>query len=166
MSCVQEDLSKELMTRVNEPETMKQLLLNGADINYQTDKGWCVLFEMIMADKVALVRDFHRKGMHLVMKDNKTRTGLFWTLHHHQEEMLHALLSLGYDANEEVVSGLSALHYASYLDNVSMVEALLQAGANPEHTDNYGNTAMAYAKHYGKEESYAFLQGYVKEHSK
>ena len=49
MSCntLQDALSSELILSAKDIDTIKQLLINGAEINYQSTDGWCLLFELI-----------------------------------------------------------------------------------------------------------------------
>ena len=43
-------------------------------------------------------------------------------------------------------SGAALLHYAAFTDNIGTINLLLGAGADPLKANNYGHTAMEYAK--------------------
>jgi len=44
------DLSELLMSNIEDEYTFNQLLFNGADLNFQTARGWCVLFEAVTSN--------------------------------------------------------------------------------------------------------------------
>lgn len=65
-------------------------------------------------------------------------------------EMLHDALEQNVDINAVTVDGWSALHFAAYKGYADMVNALLEAGIDPEIEGNiYKRTALHYAVNQG-----------------
>jgi len=153
MSCntLQDALSSELILNARDITTVKQLLDNGADINYQSTDGWCLLFELISINaykSIELLRP-HRFNIHL--KDAKGRSSLFWAIHYKHKAVIQVLLTMGLDLQENISDELPSLHYAVYKKSADIVHLLLDTGANIEATDIYGHTALDYAIMYENE---------------
>jgi ankyrin repeat protein len=56
-----------------------------------------------------------------------------------------------------VTQGLPALHYAVYKNNMDIIALLLEGGIDIESKDSHGNTALAYAHLYEREEVITLL---------
>jgi ankyrin repeat protein len=151
MSCntLNDALSSELILHATDIQTVKQLLLNGADINYQSDEGWCLLFELVSLNLSQEIASLKNMPFNLEIMDNKGRNALFWSIYHEHHEVLNTLIELGCDLKSPVINDLPALHYAVYKNNAEIVDLLLEKGFNIETKDPYDNTAMDYALHYG-----------------
>jgi len=160
MSCnsLQNALSSELILHARDIVTVKQLLLNGADVNYQSDEGWCLLFEFISLDLDQHILSLEEFSLNTDVKDGKGRSALFWAIHHESAKVMNALLQLGCDVSELVMDGLPALHYAVYKSNAKIVNVLLEKGADIESHDMHKNTALSYAYLYKKEEMITLLK--------
>jgi len=160
MSCntLQDALSSELILNAKDITTLKQLLLNGADINYQSDEGWCLLFELISLGLERHIQEINAPTLDLHITDNKGRSALFWAIYHEHPHVIKTLLSLGYDMKLPVTQDLPALHYAVYKNNASIVSTLLEYNANINLEDKYEQTALSYAYHYKRDEMIDLLQ--------
>ena len=123
---VKQELSKELIFHVDNINTLKQLILNGADINYQNINGWCALFEAVCLGYNETVVFLISMQGDIQLKDKKGRNALFWALYHEDISMVKTLISLGVNPKEEVYPGLSSLEYASYKNNVFLIDILLK----------------------------------------
>lgn len=150
MSCntLQDALSSELILHAMDIQTVKQLLLNGAQINYQSEEGWCLLFELTSLNLHEEIASLHNSGFNLEITDSKGRNALFWSIHHEHNEVLKTLIDIGCDLTRPAVNDLPALHYAVYKNNKEIVTLLLEEGIDIECKDAYENTALAYAYHY------------------
>jgi len=159
MTCTsfKESLSAELILHANERNTLQQLLLNGADINYQSKDGWCLLFELISLGLPQDIFDLRSYHINLNIKDNKKRSALFWAIYHENIDVIHTLITMGYNIKEDVSKNLHALHYAVYKNNTSVVNVLLDAGIDIRTQDKYDNTALSYAYLYKHEEMLTLL---------
>lgn len=153
--------SQELIYEVKKFQTLKQLFLNGADINYQYPNGWCLLFELTISGLRDELEYFAEKGIDLEVRDRKGRTALFWAINHEEEQMVALLLKLGNDANEKVILTLPALHYAVYTNNKEIVSILLNHGACMENKDLDNKTALDYAYLYDRKELIEILENRV-----
>lgn len=153
MSCntLQDALSAELVLHAKDINTIKQLLDNGAEINYQSTDGWCLLFELISLNAYKSIESLrpHRFNIHL--KDAKGRSALFWAIHYKHKAVIQVLLTMGIDMQEKVSDELPSLHYCVYKESTDIVHLLLDTGADIEATDLYGHTALDYAIMYENE---------------
>jgi ankyrin repeat protein len=159
MSCntLKDALSSELILHAADSHTVKQLLMNGADINYQSKEGWCLLFELIslnLHQELASLRD---TKLNIEITDAKGRNALFWSIYHEHLEVLDTLISIGCKLTTSVTQGLPALHYAVYKNNTNMIKLLLDSGVDIEIRDSHNNTALAYANLYKREEIITLL---------
>ena len=88
-----------------------------------------------------------------------TLTPLMEAVSDGDEEKVNSLLSSGIDIEEMDSERTTALHYAIYAGNIAIAEKLLEAGANPNTSDNYSNTLTA-ALEYQNYEMAALLYEY------
>ena len=154
---LQDALSSELILHAADIQTVKQLLLNGAQINYQSEEGWCLLFELIsfnLHEEIASLKD---TDLNVEMTDTTGRNALFWRIQHEHYEVLRTLIKMGCDLTRSVIHGLPALHYAVYKNNQEIVTLLLEEGIDIECKDPDENTALAYAYHYESKDMISLL---------
>lgn len=88
-----------------------------------------------------------------------TLTPLMEAVSDGDEEKVNSLLASGIDLEEMDSERTTALHYAIYAENIAIAEKLLEAGANPNTSDNYSNTLTA-ALEYQNYEMAALLYEY------
>ena len=159
MSCntLQDALSAELILNASDSHTVKQLLSNGAQINYQSDEGWCLLFELISLNLYQEIALLSHTKLNLEIIDTKGRNALFWSIYHEHHHVLKTLISMGCDLETEVTQGLPALHYAVYKNNREIITLLLDNSVDIESKDSHDNTALAYAHLYEREEMITLL---------
>jgi ankyrin repeat protein len=150
MSCntLEDALSSELILQAKDIETVKQLLVNGADINYQSVEGWCLLFELISMNAYKEIESLRQHRFYIDIKDSKGRSALFWAIHYKHKAVIEVLLTMGINLHENVSNGLPSLHYAIHQNIPEIVCLLLDTGADIESTDPYHNTALNYAMLY------------------
>jgi len=160
MSCntLQDALSSELILHAKDITTVKQLLLNGADINYQSDEGWCLLFELISSGLEEHIQEINDPILDLHVTDSKGRSALFWAIYHEHPHVIKTLLHLGYDMKQPVTQDLPALHYAVYKNNASIVSTLLEHNVDIDLEDKFEQTALSYAYYYKRDEMIDLLQ--------
>ncbi len=159
MSCksLQNALSSELILNANNITTLKQLVLNGADINFQSKEGWCLLFELVSLGLHQHIMDLKNTPLDIHITDHKGRSALFWAIHHEYPDVIKSLLNLGFDPSRSVTQDLPALHYAVYKNNAAIV-ALLLEHLSIETEDSYQHTALEYAYHYERKEMITLLE--------
>lgn len=160
MSCntLKDALSAELVLHATQSETLKQLLTNGADINFQSEEGWCLLFELVslnLYEEIVALRD---TTLNLNIIDNKGRNALFWSIYHEHPKVTKTLIDMGCNLQTDVIDGLPALHYAVYRNNRETVTLLMNKGIDLNCSDRYGNTALEYAYLYHREEMISILE--------
>ena len=141
MSCntLQDALSSELILNAKDINTIKQLLINGAEINYQSEDGWCLLFELISLDAYENIETLRQNRFNIHLKDAKGRSALFWAIHYKYEVVIQVLLTMGLDVEKNISNDLPSLHYAVYQNTPNIVHLLLDTGVNIESTDRLNN---------------------------
>ena len=159
MSChsLQDALSSELILHAADNQTVKQLLINGAEINYQSEEGWCLLFELISLNLYQDIASLQHTKINMEIIDAKGRNALFWSIYHEHQNVLETLIGMGCDLTKSVTHGLPALHYAVYKNNTEIITLLLERGVDIESKDSHDNTALAYAHLYEREEVITLL---------
>ena len=159
MSCntLQDALSSELILHASDSQTVKQLLINGAEINYQSEEGWCLLFELISLNLYQEIVSLKHTKLNIEIIDAKGRNALFWSIYHEHHHVLETLIVMGSDLTTCVTNGLPALHYAVYKNNTEIITLLLESGVDIESKDSHNNTALAYAYLYEREEVITLL---------
>ena len=159
MSCntLQDALSSELILHAADIHTVKQLLINGAEINYQSEEGWCLLFELISLNLPQEIASLKDTKLNVEISDAKGRNALFWSIYHEHHQVLETLINMGCKLTTFVTQGLPALHYAVYKNNIDIIALLLEGGIDIESKDSHGNTALAYAHLYEREEVITLL---------
>lgn len=159
MSCntLQDALSSELILNATDMQTVKQLLMNGAEINYQSEEGWCLLFELVSLNLHEEIVSLRNTRLNVEITDQKGRNALFWSIFHEHHQVLKTLITMGCDLTKPVASGLPALHYAVYKNNIKIATLLLEEGVDVENKDHHNNTALAYAYHYESEDMIRLL---------
>jgi len=145
-------LSQELIEHSHNKETINQLLLNGANINYKTSSTWCLLFEFIANADFKSIKYFSKKQLNINIRDNKGRNSLFWAIYFNNDEIFKLLIHLGVNVNNDIIYGIPALHYAVYKNNIEIVKFLLKEKANKLKIDIFGKTAIQYAIRYKHKE--------------
>uniref|UniRef100_UPI002952CF1A ankyrin repeat domain-containing protein 26-like n=1 Tax=Panthera onca TaxID=9690 RepID=UPI002952CF1A len=76
---------------------------------------------------------------HLDLCDHENRTALMKAVQCQEEKCVNILLENGADPNIRDVSGNTALHYAAFGDNISIIEKLLLYNANTEARNKVNN---------------------------
>jgi len=156
---VKQELSHELIYHIDNLETLKQLILNGADVNYQNELGWCALLEAICFGNSETVSYLVSIGAKIKVRDIKGRNTLFWAIYNEDISMIKTLISFGIDLNEDVYPQLPALHFATYKNNISILDILLKNGVDIDQECSYTNSsAMIYACLYQKNQALEFLK--------
>jgi len=151
------NISHELILNAQCRLTLEQLLVNGANINYQNEKGWCLLFEYVVLDLGKEIQYFSSKGLNFHVKDKKGRNALFWAVHKDNLHMVKQLISLASYLQPHKQESLPLFHYAVYKQNIHIIQSFLDNGVDINAQDKYGNTALAYAKEYKLKEITNFL---------
>ena len=160
MSCntLKDALSSELILHATDIQTVKQLLMNGAEINYQSEEGWCLLFELISLNRYQEIASLQNTKLNIEISDAKGRNALFWSIHHEHHQVLETLIGMGCKLTTYVTHELPALHYAVYKNNSGIINLLLDGGVDIENKDSNGNTALDYAHLYESEEVITLLK--------
>merc|ERR1711916_19951 len=68
---ISHELSVETINYVHDISTLKQLLLNGASINFQNKIGWSALFEAVTFGHAATLKELITMGVNINMIDSK-----------------------------------------------------------------------------------------------
>lgn len=121
----------------------------------ETDKLWQALEAADLPQVVSLLS----RGVSPDAVSESRRTPLMFAAGEGYLDLVHALLSYGADINyRNPTTGGTALRDAAIQDDIMMVRLLLEHGANPELTDDLGETALSIAQDMGFVEVAGILQ--------
>lgn len=140
------------------PRTVEALLDAGADINEPDTDGFTVLMACAYYSEGAaeLCRVLIERGANVRQIDRDGATALHWAAnkpHPKQAELIRALVEAGCPVNHpNETDGQTALHQAVRWEcPLSMIDALLAAGADPLRTDFEGRSPAGLASDQGSE---------------
>ena len=142
------------------PEMLVQLLLNnGAESDIDTTCGqWnqTPLLAAAIAGRVEVVKLMLEYGASIGVKDIQGIGPLMYAAWHGHRDVVELLLNN--DAGANVKHGeLSALILAAENDHADIVQLLVKRGANVDHADSLGTTALIGATRRGKASAVAAL---------
>lgn len=132
---------------------VKRTLLDmGVNVNAKNIQGQTAL-HIICSQKDMMDEDFRddlalfiQEGAEINVKDVNGQTPLFSAVECDKTTLItvEILLDMGADANVSNICGITALHMAAFR-NASLVEMLLDHGANGMARDMHGDTPISYA---------------------
>ncbi len=129
-------------SRQGNRQTVQALLVSGVDVNAANAQGTTALMAASQAGQAEIIKLLGtNKKLDLEATDANFDTALMMAVQRQQLEAVKALLALGANANF-MKAGMSVLIAASYKGNASIVQALLEAGANADWADENGETAL------------------------
>lgn len=126
-NCLKKELSNELFYHCDDIDTIKQLVLNGADINYQSKFGWTILLEAARTGNLQTLEEVIKLGADINVMDMKFRNALYWAMYNNHPKVVVKLLELGIDTKADVYPGMTALDYAYYKKNDLLVHCIVSS---------------------------------------
>jgi serine/threonine-protein phosphatase 6 regulatory ankyrin repeat subunit B len=127
-------------------------LQRGGDVNARDEDGGTALMAAAMRGSPALARDLIARGAELDAMDVTGVTALMIAARFGHAIIVEDLLRAGARVNlakPARFDGSSALHAAVQHDQRDSVEALLDAGADPNARNGAGVTPLMMAEHFG-----------------
>ncbi|QKF82253.1 hypothetical protein CRV08_00295 [Halarcobacter ebronensis] len=140
-----EELSKLLIYSLDDDAKFDYLLLNGANINYQTNNGWSVMFQAIFSNNNDRLKNVIDLGVDVNQRDKETRNGLFWAIYSNNLTAFKLLASKGVDFNVFEKDMLHAFHYSVYRGRVEFIKVMLDYGVDIDICDNLEANGFLYA---------------------
>lgn len=128
-------------------KVIQRLIEKKADVNASDNYGTTPLMYAITAGKEKVVQIFVENGADVNAKDMNDRTVLMKAIKQGLEKSVKLLIEKGADVNaSELIEGKTALMMAIERKSLVMVEYLINAGADINKKDDYGRTALDYAR--------------------
>ena len=134
-----------LATSFMREDTVRLLLLKGADVNAMSENSKTALHQAVDDGNEQITRLLLEKGADTESKDSSGNTALAYAAAGGREAVVQLLLEKGADVESKNSSGDSALIWAAKTGHASIVRLLLQHGANVESEDSDGDTALILA---------------------
>ena len=117
------------------------VLDHGADIDNTHISGSTALLVAISYGYVDVVKLLLARGSGTDTENNFSETPLCYAVLHLQADYILALLDHGADIhNKDTYYGMTALHWASHVGDLNIVNILLARGSDPESHNNAGQT--------------------------
>ncbi|MCP4969511.1 MAG: ankyrin repeat domain-containing protein [Arcobacter sp.] len=146
------ELSELLIQNINNKLTFDQLILNGANVNYQNSTGWSIFFESIINGNLEILKRVLKFDIDVNQRDNNGRNAIFWAMFCENIDVLELLLSYKIKINLLIHKSekLKALHYAVFKGRIDFVKVLLKYGSFIDEVDHFKATSLFYAVMYKK----------------
>lgn len=144
------------------PDTVRLLLVAGADVNARSASGWTPLHHAASSNvNPEIVRVFIDAGAAVNVRDIYNFTPLHTAaLHSDTLDVLRELIKANADVNATNDSGSSPLMLSMARKDPEICRELLAAGVNPNQRDIRGRTALHKAVKYGKKAFVGHLLDY------
>ena len=110
-------------------ETLRALLVAGAEVNHATNSGCTVLQVAAQDGHTEALRALREAGAEVNQATNAGWTALHVAAHTGHLEIVHALVVAGADLNRAINDGRTPLAVARGNRNEAVAQALVQAGA-------------------------------------
>ena len=129
------------------PEVIKTLIDEGADVNAKNKSGSTALMQVALFNQnPEVIKTLIDEGADVNAKNKDGSTALMLANLNQDPEVIKTLINEGTDVNAKNKSGGTALMFAAlHQKNPDAVKALLKAGADANVIDNGGNIAAVNA---------------------
>ncbi|KAK6629500.1 hypothetical protein RUM43_003317 [Polyplax serrata] len=131
----------------NEME-IKKLASEGVDMNMRHSLGWTALHVASINNRIGVVKALLKAGANPDLGDefiNVQRTSIEKGLHAMNVLMVREEEFSNRLNNRATFQGFTALHYAVLADDIEIIQALLEGGANPSKENDAGHRPSDYA---------------------
>ena len=113
-------------------ETVKLLLVKGADVNYKSKSGLTPLHTAVSNGCREVIELLLSKGAEVNSKSNNGRTPLHTAAYQNQQEVAKLLLAAGADHNVKDIEGKTPIDFATDFGNVTMAKLLTKTTTSPQ----------------------------------
>ena len=136
-----------IVAKTNNTELMECLLKHKADVNaWSYHKGTPLMIAASMHNEI-MFKVLLNAGADVNILDRAENTVLMHLIEGNRQDLARILLQTGKCKLDVFnICGKTALHYAVHLDDTTMVQMLLEAGANPEILGQIYESPLMYAK--------------------
>ena len=147
----------------NDLETVERLLKQGSDANTKSSVGYPVLVLAAKHGSVAIINALRDKGADVNARDQDGSTALIEAIGKQHASAVKELLTRKASVNEThlkgLMEGMTPLMLAAMLGNISILQMLLDSGADVNARDKQlGATAMKFAQTSNHPEAVRLLQ--------
>ena len=137
---------------------VKCLIDNGADVNFRSDRGVCLLFLSAREGKEKIAELLVENKANPDQQDDVGKTPLFMSVEAKNQSLVDLLLKHKANISIKDKFGRTPLHQASIEGYVDIAGLLLANGADINEKDDAGKTALYYAGKHGHERLAALLE--------
>jgi hypothetical protein len=129
-------------------EIVEKLLMKGADVNLQDNKGFTALMVAVHYGRLEIVEKLIEVGANRNLQIIEGYTALMLAVQNGRLDIVEKLLEKAADPDLQNNEGITALMIAVELGRLEIVEKLLEKGADPDLESNEGLTALMQANYY------------------
>lgn len=121
------------------------LYSKGADVR-AVETGWSPFISAARSKKIEVVEWFLSKGADINQRNADAKNALMILIENDDNDIAQYLMDEGIDIEAQDFEGETPLIKATKKGNITMINALIQAGANPNIADNTGMSALSYSE--------------------
>lgn len=129
----------------DEPETVRDLIANGANVNEREEDGTTPMFAAVERGNFEIVRMLVEQGARVNARNDEKQTPLMRLDDDSPPELAEYLLNAGAKVNAVDKEGSTALMKAAKYASAEIVRLLINAGADVNAADKKGWTALMHA---------------------
>lgn len=131
--------------RQNDLDTVKTILQNGADINFQNINGATALMIATQNGNATIVHELIARGANVNIQSNHHGTALMAAAKNSNTAIVHELLAHGAHVNIQSIDNTTALMIAAGEGHLAIVHELIARGSNVNLQNTKGLTALMIA---------------------
>lgn len=129
----------------DEPETVREMIGNGANVNEREEDGTTPIFAAVERGNFEIVKMLVEQGAKVNVRNDEKQTPLMRLDDDSPLELAEYLLNAGAKVNAVDKEGSTALMKAARYASADIVRLLINAGADVNATDKKGWTALMHA---------------------
>ena len=132
----------------SDKEAVRNLINNGANINYQDEDDYnkTIIMSLAILDRAHMIEFLIELGADVNLKHSEGGNALTLAARNNRIDSFKLLLKAGADIHVRSTGGRTALMWAAWRGNNEMVKLLLKAGANIDAQDKDGKTALYHSR--------------------
>ncbi len=143
----QEELNGKLISAATNGDikSVRESIVNGADVNAKSNRGWTALHEAALYGHVDIVKVLIENKIHINANDKDGKTALHEAACFGKIDIAKVLIEEGADVGAKDKDGGTALHWAAWGGHVDVAKVLIENRINVNVKNKNNETAVEVA---------------------